>query len=1047
MKLILLIFNKVHLVLMLLLISGSTIAQHCGVGHEFHETLKQNDHFSQASRTASISPVNGILYIPLTIHFVRHTNGSYSKNNSLEPLYHSLLSLNRVFSNAHIQFYINGNIDYINNDDYLYPVRDGAKHIELLANYKNPNTANIWILDGWSGSPGIAGLGGPSGVELADLSERTVIHEFGHFFTLIHTFDFAKGVEKVKRVGGNCATAGDEICDTEADPSDLKAPQLIGEVLSHERCVVTSNTRDLNNDPYTPPFDNFMSYYDNKCGFKFTPQQYERMVASIPLYHSSYTDMQGAGLSGAPASLKITAKQGYDEISWVNSSGSLGTIVEYSTDGGGSWTVMIGVKAAVTKSLLSDIRTGNAYLFRARHLNSITYSSSVSYTPANAHPIIPIVLDAPVTDFSSIGGVSVANTSLNNQTNIQENYTFNAFTPTPAFFIGGNFNLDLKVKVIEDGNGGTGWGPTYMYVYLDENGDGDFDDAGEVKYREPNRFGPMTVSVPVSVSSQATTGYKRMRIRSFAQNNTNSPNGMYNYSETEDYLIQFVKDVALTSINSVYNESNKTIELTWTDNTNDYNYVIERSIDGVNFLPVETTTVSTPKLYVDSDIALGQKYFYRVKHVHGALYSTVTEQFIKDIPPTLTGVYNQQDNTIDLSWTDNTNAYNYIIERSIDGINFSTVKTTTVSTPKVYADTDVVPDQEYSYRIKHVTGTIYSSIADVMTTVINPELSYCLPESNFGCYSFELSEFAIPSINFVNNTAGNCGYTSEGYSDLYATKTINLIAGNSYAYTMKNDRDEWYDFNMHLDVNQNGIFEPSEALVNFHTEGTDAPFDAGPFVVPVSAINGYTRLRLRNYIYTNDPCTEAIFGETEDYKVLISGGKEGIVINTTITHVETDQISVSWSARAGSNPTGYKLKISTDGISYSSVITLTGSQASYTYTGLQPNQRYFIQVVALGTVSSDPKTMWTYTLPLSTSILDGAPVETKILSAYPNPVSGILTIKAHGIASLVNEFGQVIMNENIDEITYWNMNGFSSGVYFLYIQNEDHAQVLKIIKQ
>lgn len=1042
MKTTLSFFAKLQLVLVFLFISKSLIAQNCGVGNEFHETLKQ---YNSTSRIHSISPVNGILYIPITIHQVRHTNGTYSKNNSLESFYHSLVSLNRVFSQVHIQFYVNKNIDYIDNDAYLYPTLNGTANQQLTTNYKNANTANVWILDGWSDVTSI-GYAGPSGVQLADLSERTVIHEFGHFFTLMHTFDFANGVEKVARSGGNCGTAGDGICDTHADPYGLNATQVTGGVLTYANCQVTSNTKDLNNEVYTPPFDNFMSYYNNACGLKFTPQQFDRMLTSIPVYHSAYNEMQGAGIAGAPTALNIISNVGYAEIAWTNSAGSIGTLVEYSKDGGATWEVMNGVTNNQTKLLLSNVFVGVNYSFRARHLNSIAYSTIVTYSPTYAHAFVPMTNYAAPTSLPAIAGVQVLNTTLNNQTNLQDIYSFNTSTQTPVFFTGSTYTLKLTLGSDNTGSYSAG----YFFVYIDENKDGDFDDANELKYQEQEAIYPLLLSVPITISAQATVGYTRMRVRVFGQNKNFSSTNMYNYSETEDYLIQFVKDITPTSISTVYNNSNKTIELSWTDNTNDYNYVIERSTDGVAFSTVKTTTVSTPKLYIDTDIALGQKYYYRIKHVNGNVYTTIAEQLVNDTPPTsVAAVYNQSNKTIELTWADNTNAYNYVIERSVDGINFSIVKTTTASTPKVYVDTDVLPSQEYSYRIKHVDGTMYSAVENIITPEVVSELTYCTPISYLGCDIFQLTEFAIPSISFVNNTAGNCGFTSDGYSDMYPTKTINLTAGNSYAYTMKNnDNNVWHDFDMFLDINQNGIFESSETLVNFHTEGADTPYGAGPFVVPASTMNGYTRLRLRNYVFTDpDPCTEGIYGETEDYKILISGGKEGVVINPVITNITANQITLSWSPKAGTSPTGYKLKISTDGVTYTNTITLTSSQTSYTYTGLLSNQRYFIQVVASGTIESDPKTVWTYTLPLSTAIVHEVSGETNAISAYPNPVSGILTIKAHGAASLVNSYGQVIKNERVEEAAYWDMNGFVSGIYFLYIQNENQTQVVKIIKQ
>jgi hypothetical protein len=960
MKSTLLIFTKLHLVLTLLLISESSIAQNCGVGDEFHEALKQQNN---NSRTTSISPVNGIFYIPITIHQVRHTNGTYSKNSSLEPFYHSLISLNRIFSEAHIQFYVNKNIDYIDNDAYLLPTLNGAANQQLITNYKNANTANVWILDGWSDAT-VGGKAGPSGVQLADLSERTVIHEFGHFFTLIHTFDFANGVEKVTRTGGNCATAGDGLCDTHADPYGLTTSQVIGNALTYKNCTITSNTRDLNNDVYSPPFDNFMAYYDNSCGLKFTPQQFDRMVTSIPVYHSAYNEMQGGGIAGAPSALNIVSNVGYSEISWSNNSGSLGTIVEYSTDGGTSWSVMNGVNTNATKTALSNVFVGKTYLFRARHLNSITYSSSITYSPTISHQFIPIVVVSKPTDFSSIGGVSITNTNVDNQTNIQEDYTIHAYSPTPIFFIGGSFSLNVKIKIIDKGNGTISTAPTYMFVYLDENGDGDFDDIGEVKYQETQLSYPWVLTIPVSISSQATAGYKRLRIRSFSQNANPSPYAMYSYGETEDYILNFIADSpTIKALTAQFNASNQTVELAWTDLISDYNYVIERSSDGINFTPIKTTTSSLPSTFLD---------------------------------------------------------------------------------------TDIPPNSQYAYRVKHIGGALFSPIADVFSN--NYSLKYCTPLSSNGCSGTGgtgIDEFAIPSISFVNNSTDNCGFSGGGYSDEYSNKTIALSVGQNYSFTVKNNYFGGVNhFDLYLDVNQNGFFETSERLVNNIASGTTWTYTNGVFTVPASSLKGVTRLRMRSYANSiNGPCGSSAYGETEDYKVIISGGTEVPVINPVITTITQNSISVSWASAASSLPSGYKIQLSTDGIVYSTPVNLSLSQTSYTFAGLAANSKYFIQIVSAGATPSAAKELWAQTLSSTTTAIEDEEITQNAVYAYPNPVSGILTIKANGVASLFNSVGQAIRSELISEAAYWDMNGLASGVYFLHIQNEDQTQVLKIIKQ
>ena len=62
----------------------------------------------------------------------------------------------------------------------------------------------------------------------------TLPHEVGHFYGLPHTHD--QGNELVN--GSNCATAGDNFCDTPADPN------LSGVVNSS--CVYTGTATDAN---------------------------------------------------------------------------------------------------------------------------------------------------------------------------------------------------------------------------------------------------------------------------------------------------------------------------------------------------------------------------------------------------------------------------------------------------------------------------------------------------------------------------------------------------------------------------------------------------------------------------------------------------------------------------------------------------------------------------------------------------------------------------------------------------------------------------------
>ncbi|ABG59857.1 M12 family metallo-peptidase [Cytophaga hutchinsonii] len=101
-------------------------------------------------------------------------------------------------------------------------------------------------------------------------SAGVVAHELGHYFGLAHTFD--NTVPELAN-GSNCATAGDKICDTPADPyvmGEETSDYMIG-------CEFNSLKRDANGDTYSPDVSNIMSYYPCGCA-SFTYDQYNSMA-------------------------------------------------------------------------------------------------------------------------------------------------------------------------------------------------------------------------------------------------------------------------------------------------------------------------------------------------------------------------------------------------------------------------------------------------------------------------------------------------------------------------------------------------------------------------------------------------------------------------------------------------------------------------------------------------------------------------------------------------------------------------------------------------
>lgn len=96
-------------------------------------------------------------------------------------------------------------------------------------------------------------------------SGKGLMHELGHTFGLYHTFEAKFGLELVNQ--SNCATAGDLICDTPADPN-------IGPNIP---CEFISNLKDPNGDFYKTEIGNYMSHHFCAHCF-FSREQYELMA-------------------------------------------------------------------------------------------------------------------------------------------------------------------------------------------------------------------------------------------------------------------------------------------------------------------------------------------------------------------------------------------------------------------------------------------------------------------------------------------------------------------------------------------------------------------------------------------------------------------------------------------------------------------------------------------------------------------------------------------------------------------------------------------------
>ncbi len=186
--------------------------------------------------------------------------------------------LNSVFLPYRIQFYECGFRDqFVNTTLYNFDITEEPQ----LSAFDIPNVVNVYVF-GTVTSGGQA-LGGysylPPSADRVVLSRaqgnlfdnKVFLHEMGHYLGLYHTHGKTNtGTSDELVNGSNCLTAGDDVCDTPADPN------LSGGVSTN--CTYIGTAQDLNNQFYVPSVANHMSYAPKACRTLFSVGQMNRMA-------------------------------------------------------------------------------------------------------------------------------------------------------------------------------------------------------------------------------------------------------------------------------------------------------------------------------------------------------------------------------------------------------------------------------------------------------------------------------------------------------------------------------------------------------------------------------------------------------------------------------------------------------------------------------------------------------------------------------------------------------------------------------------------------
>ena len=248
------------------------------------------------SRIRTASPIK----IAITAHIVRRSDGTGGLTAS--ELSSAINDVNNIYTLTNMEFFIFGDINYIDSDEYFD--FSSSQETELSNQHFVENTINVYFFNSaTSGESSVCGYARfpQSGIDrivmvnACTTNGSTFPHELGHYFALYHTHGKTNNDTTDELVtrgdGANCETAGDDLCDTAADPN------LSGQVDAN--CSYIGGATDTNGDSYAPNPRNLMSYSQKHCRDEFSQGQADRIVAAYLEYKTYLYDKNYAAIFDA----------------------------------------------------------------------------------------------------------------------------------------------------------------------------------------------------------------------------------------------------------------------------------------------------------------------------------------------------------------------------------------------------------------------------------------------------------------------------------------------------------------------------------------------------------------------------------------------------------------------------------------------------------------------------------------------------------------------------------------------------------------------------
>jgi chitodextrinase/C1A family cysteine protease len=541
---------------------------------------------------------------------------------------------------------------------------------------------------------------------------------------------------------------------------------------------------------------------------------------------------------------------------------------------------------------MSGLTSGTTYYVRAYATNSkgTSYGTERTFTTTG---------DAPIEYCTSKGNNYsyewIASVTVGSLTNASGAAGYTDFTnKTVTLNPGTAYNVSLT-----PGFASTTYNE-YWKIWIDLNGDGDFDDTGELVF-DPGSMSKTTVTGTLTIPSGTASKTTRMRV-SMKYNAAQTSCETFSYGEVEDYtvVIQSTGDTqAPTAPTNLAASSitQTTLTLTWTASTDNVgvtgydiysNGSLLGSVTGTSANVTGLTASTTYSFYVKAKDAAGN-----ISAASNTISVTTLAPPDTQAPtaPTNLAASNVTQTTLMLSWTastDNVAVTGYQVYRG------GTLIGTTASTS--YNVSGLTAATTYSFYVKayDAAGNVSNASNTISVTTPDQTITYCTSKGNN--YSYEW--IASVTVGSFTNSSGAAGYTD------FTSKVINLQAGQAYNISLtpgfaSTTYNEYWK--IWVDLNGDGDFDDSGELV-FDAGTMSKTTVTGTLTIPAGTAAISSRMRVSmKYNGAQTSCETFSYGEVEDYTVNITQATPDTQAPTAPTNLAASNITqttltLSWTA-------------------------------------------------------------------------------------------------------------------------------------------------------